>query len=173
MKNKINLLVILFILFSCNSLLAQYGGYGGGYGGGGYGGYGGRMNQMGGGMGGMRGMNHEPSKPKEIPVEVTVGKIIERLKTAVNLDELQVIAISNILTESIRSQGIIIKQENSQADKIKDMKALSEITDSKVMVLLNKDQKEKYLAYAEEMKNPKKSKADKKSKKESKKESEE
>ena len=44
---------------------------------------------------------------------------------------------------------------------------------SKVMVLLNKDQKEKYLAYAEEMKNPKKSKADKKSKKESKKESEE
>ena len=37
----------------------------------------------------------------------------------------------------------------------------------------NKDQKEKYLAYAEEMKNPKKSKADKKSKKESKKESEE
>jgi dynactin complex subunit len=119
------------------------------------------------------GMSQEREKPKEIPVEVTVGKIIERLKTAVNLDELQVIAISNILTESIRSQGIIIKQENSQADKIKDMKALSEITDSKVMVLLNKDQKEKYLAYAEEMKNPKKSKADKKSKKESKKESEE
>ena len=161
------LLVSAFLLLSANTISAQYGnGYGNGYGGNGYG-NGGRMSQM------NSGMSQEREKPKEIPVEVTVGKIIERLKIAVNLDELQVIAISNILTESIRSQGIIIKQENSQADKIKDMKALSEITDSKVMVLLNKDQKEKYLAYAEEMKNPKKSKADKKSKKESKKESEE
>jgi hypothetical protein len=161
------LLVSAFLLLSANTISAQYGnGYGNGYGGNGYG-NGGRMSQM------NSGMSQEREKPKEIPVEVTVGKIIERLKTAVNLDELQVIAISNILTESIRSQGIIIKQENSQVDKIKDMKALSEITDSKVMVLLNKDQKEKYLAYAEEMKNPKKSKADKKSKKESKKESEE
>jgi hypothetical protein len=161
------LLISAFLLLSANTISAQYGnGYGNGYGGNGYG-NGGRMSQM------NSGMSQEREKPKEIPVEVTVGKIIERLKTAVNLDELQVIAISNILTESIRSQGIIIKQENSQADKIKDMKALSEITDSKVMVLLNKDQKEKYLAYAEEMKNPKKSKADKKFKKESKKESEE
>lgn len=161
------LLVSAFLLLSANTISAQYGnGYGNGYGGNGYG-NGGRMSQM------NSGMSQEREKPKEIPVEVTVGKIIERLKIAVNLDELQVIAISNILTESIRSQGIIIKQENSQADKIKDMKALSEITDSKVMVLLNKDQKEKYLAFAEEMKNPKKSKADKKSKKESKKESEE
>lgn len=161
------LLVSAFLLLSANTISAQYGnGYGNGYGGNGYG-NGGRMSQM------NSGISQEREKPKEIPVEVTVGKIIERLKTAVNLDELQVIAISNILTESIRSQGIIIKQENSQADKIKDIKALSEITDSKVMVLLNKDQKEKYLAYAEEMKNPKKSKADKKSKKESKKESEE
>ncbi|WP_269684190.1 hypothetical protein [Flavobacterium lacustre] len=161
------LLVSAFLLLSANTISAQYGnGYGNGYGGNGYG-NGGRMSQM------NSGMSQEREKPKEIPVEVTVGKIIERLKTAVNLDELQVIAISNILTESLRSQGIIIKQENSQVDKIKDMKALSEITDSKVMVLLNKDQKEKYLAFTEEMKNPKKSKADKKSKKESKKESEE
>ena len=161
------LLVSAFLLLSANTISAQYGnGYGNGYGGNGYG-NGGRMSQM------NSGMSQEREKPKEIPVEVTVGKIIERLKTAVNLDELQVIAISNILTESLRSQGIIIKQENSQVDKIKDMKALSEITDSKVMVLLNKDQKEKYLAFAEEMKNQKKSKADKKSKKESKKESEE
>ena len=148
------LLVSAFLLLSANTISAQYGnGYGNGYGGNGYGngyGSGGRMSQM------NSGISQEREKPKEIPVEVTVGKIIERLKTAVNLDELQVIAISNILTESIRSQGIIIKQENSQADKIKDIKALSEITDSKVMVLLNKDQKEKYLAFTEEMKNPKK-----------------
>jgi hypothetical protein len=35
------------------------------------------------------------------------------------------------------------------------------------MILLNKDQKEKYIALTEEMKNPKKSKSDKKSKKKS------
>jgi hypothetical protein len=159
MKPIQKLLVIVFLLLSIGTISAQYNnGYGGnGYGGNGYG----RMSQMNSGMG------QEPSKPKEIPVEVTVGKIMEKLKTEINLDELQVIAISNILTESIRSQGIIIKQESSQADKIKDIKALSEITDSKVMVLLNKDQKEKYIALTEELKNPKKPKSDKKSKKKS------
>jgi hypothetical protein len=159
MKPIQKLLVIVFLLLSIGTISAQYNnGYGGnGYGGNGYG----RMSQMNSGMG------QEASKPKEIPVEVTVGKIMEKLKTEINLDELQVIAISNILTESIRSQGIIIKQESSQADKIKDIKALSEITDSKVMVLLNKDQKEKYIALTEELKNPKKPKSDKKSKKKS------
>jgi hypothetical protein len=154
MRTIRKLFVITFLLLSINSLSAQYNN---GYGGNGYG----RSNQMNSGMG------QEPSKPKEIPVEVTVGKIMEKLKTEINLDELQVIAISNILTESIRSQGIIIKQESSQADKINNIKALSEITDSKVMVLLNKDQKEKYIALTEQMKNPKKSKSEKKSKKKS------
>jgi hypothetical protein len=102
-------------------------------------------------------------KPKEIPVEVTVGKIIERIKPELTLDELQVIAISNILTESIKTQGMLIKAEVSQDDKIKNIKALSETTDRKIMELLNKDQKEKYIALNEEAKNPKKSKAKKKS----------
>lgn len=161
MKTIQKLFVIAFLLLSINNLTAQYNnGYGGNqYGNNGYGSNGyGRMNS---------GMGQEPSKPKEIPVEVTVGKIIEKLKTEIDLDELQVIAISNILTESIRSQGIIIKQESSQADKIKNIKALSDITDAKVMVLLNKDQKEKYIALTEELKNPKKSKSDKKTKKKS------
>jgi hypothetical protein len=55
-----------------------------------------------------------PQKPKEVPVEVTVGKIMERLKPDLILDELQVIAISNILTESIKSQGMLIKAEVSK-----------------------------------------------------------
>lgn len=97
-------------------------------------------------------------KPKEIPVEVTVGKIMERLKPELILDELQAIAISNILNESIRTQGMLIKAEVSQEDKIKNIQALSETTDRKIMELLNKDQKEKYIALNEEAKNPKKSK---------------
>lgn len=169
MKPIQKLVVLVFLLTSFNSAFAQYSnsGYGGGYNrgyGSGYGG--GRMSQMNGGM------SQERDKPKEIPVEVTVGKIMDNLKTRIDLDELQVIAISNILTESIRSQGIVMKQETSQEAKINDIKALSEITDSKVMVLLNSDQKEKYLLMKDEFKNPKKSKSDKKSKKEAKKEKE-
>jgi hypothetical protein len=161
MKNKINLFILLFVFFTCNSLLAQYGGYGGGYGGYG-GGYGGRMNQMGGGMGSMRGMNHEPSKPKEIPVEVTVGKIMEKMKPELKLDALQEIAVANILTESLKSQAAIIKQESSQDDKIKEIKTLSELNDAKIMQLLNSTQKEKYKAMQEEAKNPIKPKKKKK-----------
>ena len=156
MKLFQSLLIIAFVLLSTNRISAQYGngGYGNGYGNG----YGSnrRMNS---GMDQSRAQD----KPKEIPVEVTVGKIIERIKPELTLDELQVIAISNILTESIKTQGMLIKAEVSQDDKIKNIKALSETTDRKIMELLNKDQKEKYIALNEEAKNPKKSKAKKKS----------
>ena len=108
------------------------------------------------------GMEQEMNKPKETPVEEKVGKIVDNLKSEINLDELQVIAIANILIESFRAQGVLQKQETNQSQKEKDFQALSEITEAKVMVLLNTDQKEKYLTLKEEMKNPKKSKSKKK-----------
>jgi hypothetical protein len=157
MKNKLTIISVLFLLFTSTTLFAQYGGYGGGYGG--YsGGYGGRMNQM----GGMGGMNQHQEKPKEIPVEVTVGKIMEQLKPELKLDALQEIAIANILTESIKSQGAIIKQEISQDDKVKEIQTLSELTDSKIKQLLSQSQKDKYKAMQEDAKNPKKTKKKKK-----------
>ncbi len=157
MKPFQSLLIIAFVLLSTNTISAQYGngGYGNGYGNGGYG----NNRRMNSGMD----QSRTQEKPKEIPVEVTVGKIIERLKPELILDELQVIAISNILNESIRTQGMLIKAEVSQEDKIKNIQALSESTDRKMMELLNKDQKEKYIALNEEAKNPKKSKSKKKS----------
>ena len=97
-----------------------------------------------------------PDKPQEIPVEVTVGKIMERVKPALTLDELQTIAISNILTESIKTQGMLLKAEVSQEAKMENIKSLSETTDRKIMELLNKDQKEKYILMNEEAKKPKK-----------------
>jgi hypothetical protein len=157
MKNKLTITSILFLLFSSTTLFAQYGGYGGGYGGYG-GGYGGRMSQM----GGMGGMNQHQEKPKEIPIEVTVGKIMEQLKPELQLDALQEIAIANILTGSIKSQGAIIKQEISQDDKVKEIQTLSELTDSKIKQLLTQSQKEKYKAMQEDAKNPKKMKKKKK-----------
>lgn len=155
-------LVLAFILLSITSISAQYGGngYGGnGYGGNGYGGS--RMNQMGSAMN----QQSQPEKPKEIPVEVTVGTIIEKMKPALNLDELQAIAISNVLTESIKAQGVLLKQEFSQEDQIKNFQALSETTDRKINQFLSKEQKEKYLVFKEDMKNQKKSKEKSKSKK--------
>jgi hypothetical protein len=157
MKNKLTIISVLFLLFTSTTLFAQYGGYGGGYGGYG-GGYGGRMSQM----GGMGGMNQHQEKPKEIPVEVTVGKIMEQLKPELKLDALQEIAIANILTESIKSQGAIIKQEISQDDKVKEIQTLSELTDSKIKQLLSQSQKDKYKAMQEDAKNPKKTKKKKK-----------
>jgi len=159
MNSKQPFLVFIFFLLSTMSISAQYGnnGYGGnGYGRGGYGnnGYGNSMSQM---------NQSQPDKPKEIPVEVTVGKIMDQMKEAVNLDELQVIAISNVLTESINEQGVLLKQNYSQDELEKNFKALSETTDRKINQFLNPDQKEKYLAFKEDIKKPKKSK-DKKSK---------
>jgi hypothetical protein len=154
MKIVQSLLVGAFMILSINTISAQYGnGYGGGGYGGGYGsGYGsGRMNSS-------MDQSRSQEKPKEIPVEETVGKIIEKLKPALTLDALQEIAISNILIESIKRQGVILKQETNQSDQMKDIKILSENTERKVVELLNDDQKEKYKVLKEESKNPKKSK---------------
>ena len=155
MKAFQTLVTCAVLLFSINTISAQYGGngYNNGYGGG----YGNGRNQM------NSGMSHDSSrdKPREIPVEETVGKIMSKLKPAIDLDELQEIAISNIFTESIKSETAIIKGQTSQDDKIKEFQALSEVTDRKVKELLNSDQKEKYIAFVEESKNPKKSKKNK------------
>jgi hypothetical protein len=151
MRTIQSLLTGAFMLLSINTISAQYGNSG--YGGGGYGGYGGsgRMNS---GM--SQGRSQE--KPREIPIEQTVGKIMDKLKPALSLDELQEIAISNILTESIKQQGVILKQDTNQSDQIKNIQILSENTERRVVELLNNDQKEKYKVFTEESKNPKKSK---------------
>ncbi len=155
-----------FLLLSINSISAQYGG--GGYGGGMNGGMGGGMNggRNGGGMN--RSMNQEnhPEKPKEIPVEVTISKIMEKMTPAIKLDELQVIAISNVLKESMDTQGRILKQETSQDEQIKNFKILSETTDRKIMEFLNADQKPKYITFKEDQKSQKQSSTGGKHKKE-------
>ena len=146
-----SLVLLGFVLLFANTMTAQYGngGYGNGYG----------SNRR---MNSAMDQPRTQDKPKEIPVEVTVGKIMERLKPELVLDELQVIAIGNILTESMRNQGMLIKAEVSQEEKIKNITVLSETTDRKIMELLNIDQKEKYKALNEESKNPKKSKSKRK-----------
>lgn len=161
MKTIQILFICVIMLLSINTISAQYGngGYNNGYGGGGYGGNG----YGGSGSGRMSQMNQDRShdKPKEIAPEVTVGKIMDKMKVDIILDELQVIAISNVLLESLRTQGILLKQEVSQDEKIKNFQALSENTDRQINAFLNNDQKAKYLLFKEDRKNPKKSKKQK------------
>ncbi|MFN7099662.1 MAG: hypothetical protein ACK4M4_04735 [Flavobacterium sp.] len=144
------ILVVTSLLF-CNEISAQFGnGFGNGNG---------MMNRR---MGNGMDQTRQPEKPKEIPVEVTVGKIMERLTPELSLDELQKIAVGNILTESIKTQGMLIKAEVSQEEKMNNIKVLSETTDKKILDLLNPAQKEKFTAMNNEAKNPKKTKNKKK-----------
>ena len=159
MKTTTLFIASLIALISINTITAQYGNNG--YGGNSYGnGSRNGMNQMG-------GMNQrsEPEKPKEIPAEEIVAKYMEDMKPAVGLDELQTIAITNVLIESVNAQGRISKLNLSEEDLINEYKALAESTDRKTINFLNKDQKEKYLAFKEEKRQPKKSKEKKKEKK--------
>ncbi len=159
MKTTTLFIASLITLISINTISAQYGNNG--YGGNSYGnGSRNGMNQMG-------GMNQrsEPEKPKEIPAEEIVAKYMEDMKPAVGLDELQTIAITNVLIESVNAQGRISKLNLSEEDLINEYKALAESTDRKTINFLNKDQKEKYMAFKEEKRQPKKSKEKKKEKK--------
>ena len=87
------------LLFSMQVLMAQFG----------QGGYSG--NQMGNRMGNQS----MPETVKERPIEETVTKIVEKLKIQLGLDELQVIAISNLITENMKKQNAILKKEDSNA----------------------------------------------------------
>ena len=155
MKLIPKIVVNLFILFSFNIAFAQYGN---GYGNNGYGngnGYG--SNSM-----GQMDQGSQQESEKVIPVEVTVSKIMKEMTPAINLDELQVIAISNVLKESMNTQGRILKLNATQEEQMENFKILGETTDRKILEFLNKDQKVKYLIFKEESKNPKKSKSKKK-----------
>lgn len=169
MKAIATFLVFSFMALS-TTVSAQYGnsGYGNGYGNG-YGGGSGRMNS------GLSQMDQpsQPGKPKEIPVEETAAKLVEDMRPALNLDELQVIAITNVLKVSLREQGVLLKQEYNQEDQIKNFKALAETTDQKINQFLSKEQKEKYIVYKEERRNQKPTKEKSKSKKKEKKEKQE
>jgi hypothetical protein len=139
----------LILLFSMQAIVAQYGQGYGGYGQGGYG-----QGGMGGGMGGNPNMqNQQRTQPKEPAIEETVKKVLDRLNTQLKFDELQVIAVSNIITDCIKKQNAILKKEDGDKDeKTNELKAISEKMDLDIMILLNKDQKAKYKLLSEDAK---------------------
>ena len=107
-----------------------------------------------------------PSKPTPAETEKAkaeqIDKIIAHLKVELTLDELQVIAIKNEITSSVKNIDIVAKKETSPEDKSKEIKALTDRTEVVINSYLNKDQKEIYKALIEESKSGKKGKKDKK-----------
>jgi hypothetical protein len=162
MKPIPSLFLLVFTLLCFNTVSAQYGygnGYNNGYGGGGYG----RNSGMGMDRSMMQGQQNTPSKPKEVPVEETAALLVEQMKPVVNLDELQAIAVTNVLADSMREQGILLKNESSnQEQKFEQIKALRESTNKKIAAFLNPDQVEKYTAFMADFKEIKKTKSKKK-----------
>ena len=156
---SIKIICSLIMLFSMHSISAQFGQGGMGQGGMGQGRMGGGMGNgmgmgMGNGMGGNPNMqNQQRSQPKEPAIEETVKNVVDRLNQQLQLDELQVIAISNIITQNVKKQNAILKkEEGSNEDKTNELKAISEKMDLDIMILLNKDQKVKYKLLAEDAK---------------------
>jgi hypothetical protein len=149
MKKIEKIIIGTFLMFFCQITFAQYGngGYGNGYGNGGY------------GSNSRAGQDFPADKPKPVPVEETVAKVMVKIKEALNLDALQEIAISNLIKDNMKAQGVIMKREGTtDEEKMKDLQVLTETTDRKVKELLNAEQKEKYIVFCEESKNPKKAK---------------
>jgi N-methylhydantoinase A/oxoprolinase/acetone carboxylase beta subunit len=76
-----------------------------------------------------------------------IDKYMAKFKAAVDLEELQIIAIKNELITNSKNIDIIMKKEDSQEEKKNEVKALMDKTEVVVNSYLNKDQKEKYLLF--------------------------
>lgn len=114
--------------------------------------------------------NSTPKKPTTEEINKDRNEFIDsylvKLKAAVNLDELQAIAIKNEIVTNSKNIDIVMKKEDSNEVKEKEVKALMDKTEVVINSYLNKEQKEKYLIFKTYKKENRK---EKKSKKEAKK----
>lgn len=124
------------------------------------------FNQNGYGVNQDLGRNSIPSKPSQQDIDENNSKqldrFMEQLKKELSLDELQTIAIKNEVTANRKNVEILMKKENSEEEKSKQIKAMMDRTDVTINSYLNKDQKEKYKILTEKMKSGKKIKKGKK-----------
>ena len=144
MKTLKTLVSLAFLFLLVQQSYAQYGNGG--------------MNSGYGGMGnrGMQNNNYHP-QPKSEETEKNrlkrIDLIVAKFKTDLALDDLQVYAIRKEIDESDKSMlAILNKKDMEDADKIKEIEAISKKNDNTILTYLNKEQKEKYTKYIEERK---------------------
>lgn len=95
-----------------------------------------------------------------------IDKYMADLKREVKLDDLQEIAIKNEIVNNNKTIDIIMKKEDSQEIKSKEVLAIREKTESTILSYLSKEQKIKYETFKESLLKKKKDKKGKKDKKE-------
>jgi hypothetical protein len=143
MKTIKSILVCSFIFIAVTSASAQYG-YG--------------NNGMGRQQGQSQGVPVDPNRFAKSPETIekerieSIDKSVEKLKTDLNLDELQLIVIRKEIESSSKSIYSVIKSEASNEEKALEIEAISEKTDRIINTFLNKEQKEKYKKFTEEKK---------------------
>ena len=139
MKNLKPIIVFAFLIFSVLKTNAQFG-QNGGFG----------QNQRGGqGQSGFDQISqgtrdNKPPEESEKSKKERLDKEVAKMKTELNLDELQVIVIQNTLSENQKKQILLFKKETPENEKIAELIALTESTDRKILEFLNKEQKIKY-----------------------------
>jgi hypothetical protein len=127
---KVILIVLFFITIT--SVYPQYGN-GGGFNNGNNNGYQNNNDQV-----------RTPAVESEKSKKERFDKMVDQIKKDLSLDDLQVIAVSNVLSETVKSENAIMKKEVSDDEKLEEIKALSTTTDRRINEFLNKEQKEKY-----------------------------
>lgn len=89
-----------------------------------------------------------PSKPSAETLEKEkterINKYVDKLKTELSLDELQFVAIKNEIISNNRNIKIVLKKENSEEAKAKEVTYLVSKLHENIKQYLNEDQKEKY-----------------------------
>lgn len=112
----------------------------------------------------------EPKKatPEEIEKnrELQLDKLMEKLKEELTLDDLQVIAIRNEVSNNSKNIDIVVKKETSEDEKSKEINSMMERTNKNINSYLNPVQKDKYKAFIENGQKKKEKKGKKENKKE-------
>lgn len=101
----------------------------------------------------LRDISKLPKKEQEKIHDDTAAKTITRLKTELNLDELQLIMVTKIINETQKKQNAIAASDYSEDDKITETETLLAGTDREIMSYLNKSQKEKFAFLIQERAN--------------------
>ncbi|POS00874.1 hypothetical protein Q361_1185 [Flavobacterium croceum DSM 17960] len=109
-----------------------------------------------------------PNKSNELSEkekEKRVEESVEKLKTSLELDDLQTFAVKNDLTAHAKNVEKVIKNESiSNEDKSKEIQNLNDKLEKSILSYLNPKQKEKYNILKEELTSEKKSEKKKKKK---------
>lgn len=116
--------------------------------------------------------NSGPTEPSPAEIEKRknerIVEFMNKLKTAINLDDLQYIAIKNDIISTGKRIDIVLKSTNSDENKEKEIRASEENREKNINSYLNADQRVQYKTFLQDLNSNKTAKKKKKNKDEEK-----